>query len=77
MMGSGGWPPEKIFRATPSRKSENVLLEHKIKVAVCAQKGSLSFKLEMNDEQATLDPLSLPYSAFFSTFLDKNFETKG
>ena len=32
-MGSGGLSPEKI-RATPSRTSENALLEQEIKVAI-------------------------------------------
>ena len=34
MMGSGGLPPEKFFRATPSRTSENALLGHGMKAAI-------------------------------------------
>ena len=32
--GSEGLLPEKFLRTTPSRKSENVLLEHRVNVAI-------------------------------------------
>ena len=45
-MESGGLPPEKFLRTTPSRTSENALLEHRVKVAIindlCAQKENRS-----------------------------------
>ena len=33
-MGSGGVPPETIYRTTPTRTSENALSEHRVKVTV-------------------------------------------
>ena len=33
MMGSRGLPPKMFFEATPSRTSENALLEHGMKAA--------------------------------------------
>ena len=39
---SGSLPPEKFFKTTSSRTSENTLIEHRVKVAIivklCAQR---------------------------------------
>ena len=48
-MGIWGLTPEKFFKSTPSRMSENAHLEEGIEVAVtiylCAQKGNCSLFL--------------------------------
>ena len=42
MMGVWGLAPEKFLRTTPSRTSENAVLEHRVNVAIiidlCTQK---------------------------------------
>ena len=38
--GSGDLPPEKFIRTTPFRTLENVLLEHRVDVAIISNLGS-------------------------------------
>ena len=53
-----GLPPEKFFRATPSRTSENALLEHGMKNAItidiCSQSESYSISLKTKYKEVTI-----------------------
>ena len=71
MGGSGDLPPETFFRATPSRTSENALLEHGMKDAItihiCSQRENYSFYLKTKCKKVMITLLLPSYSPMLET----------